>query len=268
MDNLPRVLIISTVCGKATEIAQKIGKEQISRHSHEDDIDYYLWNINNKYYTSQILLCATENPHINIPTEGIQALILYHDPQADNAEQNLDQWSSLISSLSEADVLLFTCNAISNVDVKDKIITWCINKKFELVELLESDSTENLQYDSEHNTYGIERIIEALHAHIWPNILLKGKPSNVDEKESNLDQVTNKIENIQLTHNPTEYPNGATIFDAMMDDEDTHFSDLFVHLMTMKEHAASLPTNERRLTAEKLVTAFWKLMGEDSEIYD
>ncbi|XP_014615998.1 PREDICTED: alpha- and gamma-adaptin-binding protein p34-like [Polistes canadensis] len=263
--DLPRILIISTVYGKATEIAKKIGGKN---KSSQGDIEYYLWDVNNKYYTSQILLCVTENPHINIPTEGIEALVMYHDPQADNAERNLDQWSSLISSLSKADVLLLTCNVISNMDVKDKIIAWCISKKFELVELQQLDSIENLEYDFEHNTYGIERIIEALHAHTWPNIVLKGKPSNVDEKESNLDQVEKKLENIQLTHNPSEYLNVESVLDGIMGGEDADFGELFVQLMAMKEHAASLPTNERRIAAEQLVTAFWKSMGGDSSEID
>ncbi|XP_035725095.1 alpha- and gamma-adaptin-binding protein p34-like isoform X1 [Vespa mandarinia] len=263
--DLPRILIISTVCGKATDIANKIGGKNISN---EDDIEYYLWDIDNKYYTSQILLCATENPCINIPTEGIEALLVHHDPLADNAERNLDQWSSLISSLSKADVLLLTCNVISNMDIKDKVIAWCINKKFELVEL-QQNSIEKLECDSEHNTYGIERIIEALHAHTWPNIVLKGKSSNVEETEPDISQVEKKLENIQLTRNPSKHLDMESVLDGLMGGEDADFGELFSQLMAMKEHAASLPTNERRIAAEQLVTAFWKAMGGDpSEIDD
>lgn len=54
-----------------------------------------------------------------------------------------------------------------------------------------------------------------------------------------------------------------------MGGEDADFGELFSQLMAMKEHAASLPTNERRIAAEQLVTAFWKAMGGDpSEIDD
>ncbi|KAI4498573.1 hypothetical protein M0802_006279 [Mischocyttarus mexicanus] len=262
---LPRVLIISTVYGKATEIARKIGgKNKLN----QDDVEYYLMDINNKYYKSQILLCAIENPHINILTDRVEALIVHHDPQSDNAEENLDQWSSLITSLSEVDVLILTCNVISNMDVKDKIVAWCINKKFELVELQQLDSIENSECDSEHNTYGIERIIEALNAHTWPNIILKGKSFNVDDKESDVDQVEKKLEDIQLTCNPMEYFNTENVLDGIMGGEDADFGELFVQLMAMKEHAASMPTIKRRIAAEQLVTAFWKSMGGDSSEID
>ncbi|KAK2579696.1 hypothetical protein KPH14_011043 [Odynerus spinipes] len=264
--DLPRVLILSTVRGKAAEIAKNIGGKNISN---QDDIEYYLWDINNKYYTSQVLLCATENPDINISTEGVEALLVHHDPQADNADKNLDQWSSVILSLSKADVLLLICNFISNMDLKEKIITWCINKKFELVELQQLDSIENLECDSEDNKYGIERIIEALHAHMWPNMVLKGKSANAGETESDVNQVEKQFENIQLTQNTSEHLHMESVLDGLMGGEDADFGELFGQLMAMKEHAASLPTNERRVAAEQLVTAFWKAMGGDpSEIDD
>lgn len=52
------------------------------------------------------------------------------------------------------------------------MIKWCLQKKFELIELNKPDI--DAEADSEHNKYGIERIIEALHAHMWPNMILKG----------------------------------------------------------------------------------------------
>jgi len=51
------------------------------------------------------------------------------------------------------------------------VLHWCLHHKFELVEL---EQTGNSECDTEGNKYGIERIIEALHAHMWPNIVLKG----------------------------------------------------------------------------------------------
>lgn len=51
--------------------------------------------------------------------------------------------------------------------------------------------------------------------------------------------------------------------DGIMGDENVDFGELFGQFVAMKEHAASLPTNERRIVAEQLVTAFWKAMGGD-----
>jgi len=56
-----------------------IGAERLSE---EDKIVDYLWNIDNKYYTSQILVRTIENLVQKLPAEGVDALIVYHDPQA------------------------------------------------------------------------------------------------------------------------------------------------------------------------------------------
>lgn len=52
------------------------------------------------------------------------------------------------------------------------VLQWCLHNKFELVELEQMGDPEP---DAEGNKYGIARIIEALHANTWPNIVLKGR---------------------------------------------------------------------------------------------
>lgn len=52
------------------------------RLSEQNDTVDYLWNIDNKYYTSQVMLCTMENIPVSLPMEGVDALIMYHDPQA------------------------------------------------------------------------------------------------------------------------------------------------------------------------------------------
>ncbi|XP_043249392.1 alpha- and gamma-adaptin-binding protein p34-like [Colletes gigas] len=257
--NLPRLLIISTEKGKANEIATSIGAERLSNH---DYFEYYLWNIQNKYYRTQVLVCVTENPSPGIPIDGVEALIVHHDPQAENAEHNLKQWSSLITSLMEAEVLLFSCNCITDVLIRDKVIKWCLQKKFELIELNRPD-TDVSEADLEHNKYGIERIIEALHAHTWPNMILKGKSSSTEDQGSDMDEVEEQFENIRLSQDVTEIFSMENMLDGIMGEENTDFGELFSQLMAMKEHAATLPTNQRRIAAEQLVNAFWKAMGGD-----
>lgn len=58
------------------------------------------------------------------------------------------------------------------------VMEWCTQKHFELIELECSDLSELEDLETEHNTFGISRIIEALHAHRWPNISLKGLLKN------------------------------------------------------------------------------------------
>lgn len=253
--NLPRMLIVSTKEGKAKEIAENIGAERLSE---EDMTVDYLWNIDNKYYTSQVLVHAVENLSHKLSVEGVDALIVYHDPQADKVEQELEQLASLATSLSSVEVLLFSCSAISDSLLRDKVLNWCLHNKFELVEL---EQTGDSECDAEGNKYGIERIIEALHAHMWPNIVLKDKSCMGQTLEVN--KIEEQFENIRLTRDPSETLRMQDMLDGIMGEENADFGELYGQLMAMKEHAASLPTNERRLVAEQVVTAFWKAMGGD-----
>ncbi|XP_024938129.1 alpha- and gamma-adaptin-binding protein p34 isoform X1 [Cephus cinctus] len=283
---LPRVLIASTVKDKAADIVKSLGSEQLVGQS---DTDNYIWNIDNKYYTAQILLCTTENPWTNISLyEGIEALIIYHDPQAEQAAQLLDDWMPLINSISEAEILLFVCNALPDGAIKDQVVEWCTLHKFELVEFGSVDAKEVADQEDENEKHGIDRIIEALHAHAWPNMALKGPyfyysytkkyhchivmkivftdQNPITEKaSSDVNNVGEQLGNIRLANADTLHMD--SILDGIMGAENTDFGELFGQLMAMKEHAASLPANERRIAAEQLVTAFWKAMGGDpSEI--
>lgn len=54
------------------------------------------------------------------------------------------------------------------------VVKWCVSKKFELIELLDAESNEIEELKNDHCRFGIDRIIEALEAHMWPNIIMKG----------------------------------------------------------------------------------------------
>lgn len=56
-----------------------IGAERLSN---QDYFEYYLWNIQNKYYKTQVLVCVTENPSPDISINGVEALIVHHNTQA------------------------------------------------------------------------------------------------------------------------------------------------------------------------------------------
>lgn len=51
------------------------------RLSEQDDIVDYLWNIDNKYYTSQVLVRTIEKLSVKLSMEETVAFIVYHDPQ-------------------------------------------------------------------------------------------------------------------------------------------------------------------------------------------
>lgn len=265
--NLPRVLIVSTERGKANEIAIKMGADKLPD---QDGLQYYIWHIENKYYITNVLLCVAENPSTDLSIEHIEALIIYHDPNAANVDQDLEQWSPLISSLTDTEILLFSCDSIKDATMRNKVRKWCLQKKFELIEL---NGTEDLpESELEHNKYGMDRIIEALHAHMWPNVILKGKvgprfkdsnTSMTEENPSDMDDVEEQLDNMQISQNSLQNLQVENALDGLMGGENADFGELFSHLMAMKEHAASLPRNQRRIAAEQLVTAFWRAVGGD-----
>lgn len=111
------------------------------------------------------------------------------------------------------------------------MLNWCLHNKFELVEL---DQTGDSESDTEGNKYGIERIIEALHAHTWPNMVLKSSVPQIFVKQKygcifhlfiqklnklkydmfidkpcidealEVNEIEEQFENIRLTRDPSE----------------------------------------------------------------
>ncbi len=56
------------------------------------------------------------------------------------------------------------------------ILDWCIENEFELIELEAQEESEDEEVvDDFKESNGIVRIIQALQAHRWPDMRLKGK---------------------------------------------------------------------------------------------
>ncbi|XP_012276440.1 alpha- and gamma-adaptin-binding protein p34 [Orussus abietinus] len=260
--DLPRVLIVSSIPGKASEIAQSIGSDRLSV---QHETEYYIWNIDNKYYTAKVLLCALQNTSIEVDAENVEALIVYHEPEADKEACDLDQWIPMIASLNEADVHILACSSIPNGVLRDKVVEWCTLRKIELVTLDDAGCNETTDAYDDRDTCGLDRIIEALTAHTWSNMILKDRPSLSQESSVELNRVGDQFRSICLGngHDSSESLQVDHILDGIMGGDNTDFGELFGQLMAMKERAASLPANQRRVAAEQLVTAFWKAMGGD-----
>merc|ERR1712227_513302 len=81
------------------------------------------------------------------------------------------------------------------------VLQWCVENSFELVECYQTDDNEDFP-----EKFGFERIKEALHTHIWPNMV---------EKSRSADGVINRILDQQHVPNvahpePTQNPVCAT----------------------------------------------------------
>lgn len=54
--------------------------------------------------------------------------------------------------------------------------TWCVRNGFELVELNPIQDDEDSDVDDDFpESVGMPRVIQALQAHLWPNLKLKGE---------------------------------------------------------------------------------------------
>ncbi|XP_015119728.1 alpha- and gamma-adaptin-binding protein p34 [Diachasma alloeum] len=267
--DLPRVLIVSSQVDKASNLAKDMGANLLAE---EGKVKYFSWVIDNKYYTAQALLCTTHQLPLEIPVEGIEAVILCYDPK--ETEGSLGSYVALVEGLTDADVMLLACDSFPDANKRDEATEWCHINKFELVDMeLPADSSESMEEGVEQENYGIERIIEALHTHCWPNRELKGLNNGriSTSNEPDVSDVESQLENIRLHPNrdPANHLLMESVLDGIMGEENADFGELFGQLMAMKEHAASLSTSNRKAAAEQLVTAFWRAMGGDpAEIED
>ncbi|XP_043274388.1 alpha- and gamma-adaptin-binding protein p34-like [Venturia canescens] len=263
--NLPRILIISTSSvDHAENIATELGSERIAD---SDNLHYYSWTIDNKYYSVRVLLFVTDALTLDTSLDDVEAIIIHHDSKAENPTRTLDDYLPLVNSLSNADIFLLACQSFDNSETKDKVSEWSRTHNFEMVELERANTFDITDEEIENNVCGMDRIIEALHTHLWPNRILKGNLTNSSiESSPDINNVEDQLGSMRLNSGAqrnSEQSLMESMLDGMMGEENADFGELFGRLMDMKEHAASLSTNNRRAAAEQLVTVFWKAMGGD-----
>ncbi|KAK0164810.1 hypothetical protein PV328_003384 [Microctonus aethiopoides] len=268
---VPCVLILSTESGKARTLAQDMDAKFVTNG--KKDAKYFAWDIDNKYYSAQVMIYAIDNLEIplEINIDRIEAVVLHYTPK-EKELLILDEYLPLIQSLTDADVFLLACEAFPDANNRDNTLEWCHVHKFELIDMGPLESID-LAEEMEQEKHGIERIIEALHTHSWPNRILKGLPNGriSTSNESDVTKIEDQLESIRLgsSRSGTEHLLMDSVLDGIMGEENADFGELFSQLIAMKEHAASLSPSSRRTAAEQLVTAFWKSLGGDSsEIAD
>lgn len=145
-----------------------------------ENIWHYDWHINTKYYTADIHLCYTTVRTIGNKefAELVQAVIIYFDPKTESSFEKVKSWLPYLNELSPP-ILILVCDTCSeeNVVKRSLVQKWCIQNDFELVELSPQKQDDGADDDDFHETTGIKRIIQALHAHTWSNLVMKDNPS-------------------------------------------------------------------------------------------
>ncbi|KAK6179780.1 hypothetical protein SNE40_012062 [Patella caerulea] len=142
-----------------------------------ENVDAFPWKIDTKYYTATINLCTTDTRTIGDETfaESVQAFIVHFNNKEKSGLKVVDSWLPYLDQL-EAQIKMLVCDTATDTHAVCRIATqkWCIEHEFEMVEL-EPEETSDSEDDFAETT-GIKRIIQALHAHTWPNLCMKENP--------------------------------------------------------------------------------------------
>ncbi|XP_013792195.1 alpha- and gamma-adaptin-binding protein p34-like isoform X1 [Limulus polyphemus] len=260
-------------------------------------------HIDTKYYSADIQLFTTvQKELVNKDfAESVQAAILHFDTSQESTFDNVKTWMPFIKEY-RPEVQILACDRLereNSVLSRSFVLEWCIKNGFELVELDPEDESD--EEDDFKETKGYPRILQALHAHLWPNMTTKeynpGTSSRNQEmvKEDCIDTggITTDIKN-KMTIGQASIANGNSSsgtqvevgserreeeVDVLVEDEikvlenlvgnedpgGESFEALFSKFHNMKQKAATLSGEDRKKYAEKVAVAFWRALGGDEE---
>ncbi|XP_021362312.1 alpha- and gamma-adaptin-binding protein p34-like [Mizuhopecten yessoensis] len=143
-----------------------------------ENIFGYDWHVDTKYYTAETKLCCTSRRTIGDESfaENVHAFIVYFNAEESKTFDLAKSWLPYLKQIKPA-VQILVCKSCSENTCVKKVTAqeWCIDNNFELVELCpleESDCEDDFQ-----ETTGTKRIIQALHAYTWPDLIMKERPS-------------------------------------------------------------------------------------------
>ncbi|XP_045305291.1 alpha- and gamma-adaptin-binding protein p34 isoform X3 [Leopardus geoffroyi] len=195
--------------------------------------------------------------------------------------------------------MILVCDRVCENGVnRQKAQEWCIKHGFELVELSPEELPE--EDDDFPESTGVKRIIQALNANVWSNVVMKSDRNQGFSLLSSLAGANHSIGSAEMRHSEQprlpaaartesllDHRGGASnttdaqadsIVDPMLDldiqelaslttggGDLENFERLFSKLKEMKDKAATLPHEQRKLHAEKVAKAFWMAIGGDRD---
>lgn len=249
MADTPLVLFMSCSNTHPDELIKSVLKvvELPQKIIIEENIYAFSWLIDNKYYSAEVYLCSFPEKKLMSKqfAERVQAVVLHFDSSQSNALDKVQTFLPFIEEYDPEIKLLVTNNFPNETCTKKDALEWCVNKNFELIELepIIDDEESELEDDFPEIT-GIPRIIQALNAHVWPNLVM-----NSFHQDNNLGR-----EKLELVRSLEEIL-----------ENDNDFSMLFSQLSDLKERVSSYSGAEKKKAAEEVVKAFWKAMGGDDD---
>ncbi|XP_030879956.1 alpha- and gamma-adaptin-binding protein p34 isoform X2 [Leptonychotes weddellii] len=236
----------------------------------DDAVRFYPWTIDNKYYSADINLCVVPNKFLITAeiAESVQAFVVYFDSTQKSGLDGVSSWLPLAEAWLP-EVMILVCDRV------------CENDDF-------PEST------------GVKRIVQALNANVWSNVVMKNDRNQGFSLLSSLAGANHSIGSAEtcLSERPRlpaaarteallDHWGGASnttdaqadsIVDPMLDldiqelaslttggGDLENFERLFSKLKEMKDKAATLPHEQRKLHAEKVAKAFWMAIGGDRD---
>nr|XP_054756548.1 alpha- and gamma-adaptin-binding protein p34-like [Lytechinus pictus] len=173
-----------------------------------EEVEGYPWQLSNKYYTADILVCIAKPCIMGSLSlgESMEGIIIAMDDKADSFKTAKSQWA-IVKEISP-EIRILACKQFTRTPgvSKQVILEWCLDNSFELVELERPENEEDEEEDGFGTVpYGVERIVSALHAHTW---------SNLEMKEDNRSNLLRLQERFGENDNRTESENHTSSNDA------------------------------------------------------
>ncbi|KAL0274434.1 UNVERIFIED_CONTAM: hypothetical protein PYX00_006857 [Menopon gallinae] len=222
-----------------------------------DDIDAYPYHIDNKYYTTDINLCCLKRKVISNETfaSTVQGTVIYFDSTKSDCLNTVEGWLPFLNEY-QLDIKMLVCkNCLEETTEgcsKRVVQEWCISKGYELIELEPIQDDEDVDDDFPETT-GVNRIIQAMNAHVWPNLVMKmaKKPGS---GENRIDTELSSLAN-QLSLEES--------LEELLENDD--FSHLFSQLHELKARVSAMEGPDRLSAAVQIIEAFWKAMDNAPE---
>ncbi|XP_063113890.1 alpha- and gamma-adaptin-binding protein p34 isoform X3 [Cavia porcellus] len=273
-----------------------LGRENLLMEATSNDaVRFYPWTIDNKYYSADINLCVVPNKFLVTPeiAESVQAFVIYFDSSQKSGLDSVSSWLPLAEAWVP-EVMILACDRVCEDGVnRQKAQEWCIKHGFELVELSPEELPE--EDDDFPESTGVKRIVQALNANVWSNVVMKNDRNQGFSLLSSLTGTNHNLGTTESRHSEqlplpaadrteslldrgaasnTVDAQGDCLVDPMLDldiqelaslttggGDLENFERLFSKLKEMKDKAATLPHEQRKLHAEKVAKAFWMAIG-------
>ncbi|XP_072258701.1 alpha- and gamma-adaptin-binding protein p34 [Pyxicephalus adspersus] len=280
-------------------VKQIIGTDQLSTLVQvTDGVRQYPWRIDNKYYTALVNICIVPSTTqvTSRVSESVQAFVVYFDSTVKSGLEMVSPWLPLLEDWM-LDVMILVCDRASDTGVSRQTAQeWCIQHGFELVELNPEELPD--EDDDFPESTGVTRIVQALNANVWSNVEMKNDQSygifgslaavNHSTEISGDSQDNVSLSSGETAVHPVDQGGGdsgsncdsqvESLVDPMLDldirelasltsgeGDMENFGRLFTKLQEMKDKAATMPHEQRKLHAEKVAKAFWMAIGGDRD---